>query len=376
MDAHRLCSVIDSLVKEQSRLEIDRKLERIQQTLDACVATPSPASDEHFRNALGDLQSVLRDCRTNDFVESHRRIVRAIEGDQVTGEGLARRLEVIADERPFLPARAKEELAKLAQELERYLETLSTARDSLFRLKVGPAERGVDEYELGILLSESVAQGDLACIVQEMKDWDRILKEFFPLITAKRANVSMRSYSSGNFELSIGLDRDGALALGTIIGGVYQMFRKVKANRAKAEELAEQNYPAEILSRMKQYEQQLVQREMKAIKESIKAHHLRTDVGRPKEREKALERGLRFLARRIREGVELELLGPSTPGAEIAPTGEERDEALTHHVRSALQAAARSPREPIHQKEKPRHMQLSQIASESGEADEAKPKAA
>ena len=60
------------------------------------------------------------------------------------------------------------------------------------------------------------------------------------------------------FELSVSLDRDGALAVGVVVACVYEMFGKVKANRDRAADLEKQGYPSEIVGRFTSYEQQLV----------------------------------------------------------------------------------------------------------------------
>ncbi|MHC4415181.1 MAG: hypothetical protein ACYS0G_07855 [Planctomycetota bacterium] len=367
MDAHRLRSVIDLIIDEHGRLEIEKKFARILETLDACISNPSPVGDVNFRTALESLVSALKGSRTNDFVESSRRILRSMEGERFTGDGLAERIQAIANVHPFLAAQAKDELAKVADGVQAYLGTLSSARANLAELKVSPATLAQDQYELGILLPYSVVQGDLVRVEKELKDWDEFFKAFFPVIAAKPADVSMRTFSAGNFELSVGLDRETALALGTVIGDIYKMFEQVKANRAKADDLSEQLYPPEIVDRVKAYEQQIVQQDMKAIKEKLVTRFIRREGGRRRETEKHVERGLRFLALRIREGVELELLGPSAADGAGA---EKPFRMQTHHVRAAMEMASRGEPAAKPRPERAPQMQLGQIAGEAGKQPE------
>jgi hypothetical protein len=148
--------------------------------------------------------------------------------------------------------------------------------------------------------------------------------------------VSLRTYSTERFELAVPLDRDGALALGVTIARIYEMFRKVRDNRERAEELEKQSYPSDIVGRLTAYEHELVGQQMKAIKEELTKRNVRRGAGKPKEVDKLLDKGLRFLAVRIREGVEVEIAGPRVTTEPVAESGPEP---VTHHVRAALHAA-------------------------------------
>ena len=145
MDAHRLRSVFDLLLAEHSRLEIDRKLARILQSLAECISNPSSASDGQFRAVLTDLLATLRRSATNDLVESDRRILAEIGGEQFTGEGLAETVLAIANERPFLAGRAKEAFVQLADELQSHLGAVGSVQASLSKLNVGPLQLASDE---------------------------------------------------------------------------------------------------------------------------------------------------------------------------------------------------------------------------------------
>jgi hypothetical protein len=368
MDAHRLRSIIDLLVAEHRRLEIDDKLARIQQTLDASAANPSAASDEQFRGALTALLSALRETRANDLVESERRILSRIGADRFNGSGLAERALEIANERPFLPARARAAFGDLAGEIDGYFEALSATQAGLENLSVEPLQRRDDAWELGILFPERLIEGDLRKLFAELEDWGECLRDFLPLFTGAPVWVSLRAYSTERFELMAPLDRDAALALGMALARIYQMFDKVSANRDRAGDLERDGYPSEIVSRLTGYEQQLIGRHLREIKEELAKNHLRRGAGKAKEVDRRLDKGLRFMAIRVREGVELEIAGPaSAPEAAGAETGAEP---VTHHVRAALLQARQArpePREP----EAPR-IPLSKIA----EAPEGEKKAA
>ncbi|MHC4767518.1 MAG: hypothetical protein ACYTEI_02265 [Planctomycetota bacterium] len=372
MDAHRLRSVIDLIIAEHRRLEVYQQLTWIQQKLDDCTANPCSESDEQFRSALTGLLTELRGTAINDLVESDRRILSRIEGDRVAGTGLAERALEIANERPFLPARAKATFAKLAAEVENRVQALSATQTGLRELNVDPVRRDADSWELGILLPQRLIAGDIEKLLGELQDWNRIVKELVPLFTTGSAPVSLRTYSSECFELAVPLDRDGALALGVAVARVYEMFHKVRDNRQRAEELEKQSYPSDIVGRLTAYEQQLVGQQMKAIKEELKKRHVRRGAGKPKEVDKLLDKGLRFLAVRIREGVEVEIAGPR---AATEPAAESGPEPVTHHVRAALHAArlAKPTAAPDKKQDKKRASRPDKKPDEQQAAPEAEP---
>jgi hypothetical protein len=344
MDAHRLRSVIDLLIAEHRRLEIDSKLVRIQQTLDESASNPCAASDEQFRGALTALLAALRETQANDLVESDRRILAQMDGNRFSGGGLSERALAIANERPFLAARAKAAFGELAAEVESCFQALSATQAGLAKLNVEPLVCSDDSWELGILLPDSLIQGDLQKLLAELKDWGDSFKELLPLFTAGPVWVSLRTYTTDRFELMVPLDRDGALALGLVVARIYRMFRKVRAHRDRAGDLEKEGYPSEIVSRLTAYEQQLVGKHLKAIKEELTKRHVRAGVAKPKEVDKLLDKGLRFMAIRIREGVEVEIVGPA--GADETQITEAGADPVTHHVRAALQRARQAKPEP------------------------------
>lgn len=341
MDVHRLCSVIDLVIAEHNRLSIDHRFGQIFQTLDACVSNPGSQSDERFRSALTSLLTALRRSRTNDLVESGRRILRRIGAERLTGDALAERVLAISNERPFLAARAREVYLKLAEELAGVLATLAAAKASMQEMHLESAQMTEDEYELGILLSNELAPGELVRIISELNDWAQLLQGFLPAISGKAPVVCLRSYSSGCFELSVGLDRDGALGMGMIITGLDELFRRVRGNREKAAELARQGYPVDMVERFKSYEQEIIQAGMKGIKEELVTRHLRPGTRRPRELDKLVERGLRTLAIKFREGASLEIVGPAVVDLteEAAMAAEDPARTMPHHVRAALRTA-------------------------------------
>jgi hypothetical protein len=323
MDAHRLRSVIDLIIAEHRRLNVYQNLARIVDTLQQGASSPSAEADEQFRGALTELLAALRDSRVNDLVESDRRILARIDGKQLAGCGLGERVLEIANERPFLPARAKTMFARLATELEQRYQVMSAVQAGLLDLNVDPVRWDDDTYELGILLSESVIKGDLQNLLGELKEWNQGLRDLLPLLTTRAVEVSLRTYSTERFELSVPLDRDGALALGLVVARIYEMFEKVNANRDRAVDLERQGYPSEIVGRITSYESHLINHQLKVIKDELTQRHVRKGAGKRKEIDKRLDKGLRYLAIRIREGIDLELIGPTvgveSAGAESGP---------------------------------------------------------
>ena len=210
-------------------------------------------------------------------------------------------------------------------------------QSGLLDLNIKALRWDADAYELGILLPESVIKGDLQNLLGELKEWNQSLRGLLPVLTTRAVEVSLRTHSTERFELSVPLDHDGASALGMVVARVYEMFGKVIANRERAVDLEKQGYPSEIVGRIKSYETQLINQQLKAIKQELTQRHVRRGAGKRKEIDRLLDKGLRYLAIRIGEGVALELVGPTIDADPV--TAEAGADAVTHHVRAALRMA-------------------------------------
>ncbi len=377
MDAHRLRSVLDLIISEHTRLGIDAKFAELLQALSACVSKPSSRSDERFRSSLIEMLTALRRARTNDFVESNRRVLVEIQGERITGNGLAERILQVTKERPFLPDRARDIYVDIADDLQRRLGACAATRAAFNELNLGPVTMDPDEYELGLLLPDNLVRGDLARLYKELTDWNRMFRELMPIVSSKPAVVVLRTFTANRFELCVKLDRRGALAIGTMVAGIYELGRKVQSNREKSAELERDDYPADIVRRMVEYEKTMVPLEIKAIRTLVASKFL-GDAGRRKDVARVLDRSLRFMAMRMREGVEVEVLGSMT-GDAVAVVDTVLP--VTHHVRAALHAAAiskpksapskrqtqASPAVAAARDEKAPQMPLSEITGESDE---------
>ncbi len=377
MDVHRLRSVIDLIISEHARLGIDAKLAHLLQALGACASKPSSRSDERFRTSLIELLTALRRARTNDFVESNRRILVEIHGERITGNALAERIRQVANERPFLAERARDAYVDIADDLQRRLGACAATRAAFDEFNLRPVTLEPDEYELGLLLPDSLVRGDLARLYKELTDWNRMFRELMPVVSSLPAAVVLRTFTASRFELSVKLDQRGALAIGTMVAGIYELGRKLQANREKSAELERDNYPADIIRRMVEYEKTMVATEIKAIRKLVVSKFLGAR-GQRKDVEKVLDRSLRFMALRMREGVEVEVLGPMTGDAIVAV---DTAPPITHHVRAALHAAGLSkptatstkdepyvsPEVAAAREEKAPQMPLSKITGETDE---------
>ncbi len=384
MDAHRLRSVMDLIISEHARLGIDAKLAALLQALISSASKPSSKSDERFRSSLMELTGALRRARTNDFVESNRRVLVEIQGERITGNGLAERILQVANDRPFLASRARDTYVELADDLQRRIGACAAARVAFDQLNVGPVKLSNDEYELGLLLPDSLVRGDLARLYKELTDWNRMFHELMPAVSSEPPAVVLRTFTASRFELSMKLDRRGALAIGTMVAGIYELGRKVQSNREKSAELERDNYPADIVGRMVEYEKTMVPQEIMAIRKHVTSKFL-GGGGRRRDVERVLDRSLRFMAQRMREGVEVEVLGPMIGDAVAAfeqPTkAGETSRPVTHHVRAALHTAGIanpkatqtkeqpevSPALAAAREEKPPQMPLSKITGETDE---------
>jgi hypothetical protein len=335
MDAHRLRSVVDFLIAEHRRTEIAQRFTRIEEGLEKAAAKPSAEADERFRSAFTDLLAALRDSRTHDMIESDRRIVAEIGGSRYTGWGLAERVLEVANERPFLPGRAKSLFSNIAAELEAWQNGLVSVQAGLSFLDIGPRAADGGLWELGILLPERLIKGDAGNVVHEISAWDEQLKTLLPLFSEGMVTVALRTNTTERFELSVLLDRERALALGTIVARVYEMFQEVRLNRRRAEDMEKHGYPSEVVGKVTGYEQRLINEGLQGLRAKLTQRLVRKNAGKPREIERRLDASLRFIAVRVREGVDVELTGPAPANA----TRDANADPVTHHVRTALLAA-------------------------------------
>ncbi len=368
MEASRLRFVLNQYLSEHQRLQLDQGFSNVVAALKRSTQAPSPETEAEFQAALKQLRETLSRSRTGEFVESARRILESIGGAKFNRDGLEEEINEIVSESPFLPAQATKRFQSLANELTAFVGKVTAARDSLAAINIECEPLGEGEYELGVLIPESVTKNDLDEIAKGLKDWNQTLKDLLESITGKAPRIDVRGASSGSFDLFISLDTDGALALSMVVGGIIWMYQRIQKAREKKDELKAEGYSEKMIQAAEEHEEEIRKEELLNIKKKLLAQYPINDEGRRNELEPRIKKHIEFIAESIRKNVDVEVSGPPTTdddeAAEIA-TPELDHRMMSHHVRGALTSALRQL-----QRVRESPAQLPQNASGSGVAED------
>jgi hypothetical protein len=165
---------------------------------------------------------------------------------------------------------------------------------------------------------------DLIAINSHLEQWERVVRHFSELATAKSpAEIRVAAVSSGSFEIYLSLDLDGAKAIGTVVASLVGAFIAVSQVRKVREEMEKNNYPKKMITDATEHEQGLLKNAVQeATDAALKACSQSLEPTRINELKTAIKLDVHFIAKSINEGVDVEVSPPLLPeGQEATANG-------------------------------------------------------
>ena len=198
MDASRLQLVIMTVMDEFEAIKLPEHIKLVAASLDNLVKTPSAESEAAYQEAVTNLKNMIALSSFPDMVESSRQILEAIGGADLVGDGLVAKVNSILESR-LLPSQAHQEFNGLATKMNKFLATIKDAENQLSTLGIKHTTLESQEYELGVLIPESVHGNSFQEINEELKIWYQILKNFNEVL-GRGPDLRVRSIETGSLE--------------------------------------------------------------------------------------------------------------------------------------------------------------------------------
>ena len=192
-----------------------------------------------------------------------------------------------------------------------FLEKCVNIKKDLETLNIGPVYQQKDKFELGIHIPSNSKFTELKEIEKSFKNWNFLLKTLSELTNNEHSNPKISFVSNGSIEFFIENSFEVAISVGYIMEKlvkVYLNIDKIRKHRKELEKLGIKKSESEII---KKQEKEIIKNNFEQTKNELIAKYKENlDEGRVNEISTALMSGIKFVARTINNGIEIEIIPP------------------------------------------------------------------
>lgn len=310
MDASRLRSVAESLLKEEDALGLTAKLQAITNSLMNMSSQPGqPAYQTQLSQALQELEMSRAGLRVSHdpvFAE----YVDAIAATPYFTEAMIDTVKQSIANNGMTPATAQQQIQKLLTDRTQYVTSIKTLVDALKIVKIETENVQPGEAEVGFRLPRELFKNELDGWIVELRQIERVVRAFAELATGSVAPIEIGELSSTDPLIFLLLAPSTAGAIAKAVSWSLDQWKKVEDIREVRNKTAKASsgFGGSFDDLVADFDKRI----QAGIDQAISQHaenlvQLRQEAGRGHEQVNDIAFGLRYLISRIERGMTVEL---------------------------------------------------------------------
>ena len=222
------------------------------------------------------------------------------------------------------PASALTALQAYVSQVNQFRATCTQARQGLTALNIKPDVLVGDQAEVGVLLPRTLTGGHLGALTGQLRRWNSILRGFTELAGADEREITVRMLSTGSEQIflltSIGV---ATVFILPVIERVLDLYKKILDIQKARKELERLGAPVEESQRVKEHEKKLVEDSIAGLAKELMARAETTvPPGRKGELENHLTISIRYMARFVDQGGDVEVTVAPPPREDYVPPAD------------------------------------------------------
>jgi hypothetical protein len=320
MNAERLRGIVDFLLGVEEKEHFQDKLNNLRSATDALVGNPADQNAQrNAATALGELETAVNSFYDALSPAQQKNITEAKAGEYFS-RAMAAELSSTFAKSGMTPAVVQQQIQKLIQNRQEYLDLLRTTQSNLDLLGIRENVLVPGEVEIGFVIPRELFGDNLGDLQDELKTLNSIIRTFYEISNITPEPVVVRQVSTSDFVIFLEIAVPVLLLMGKIITWCIETIKSTLeirniVNSAKAASLD----PTLIESLEKQVEKKIETEVASKVKEMLTAYQ--GDPHRKTHLEGRLERSLDQLLERVANGVtvEIRMLPPAAKDGDVDP---------------------------------------------------------
>jgi len=328
MDTGILLTVIDDLLEDEKDNKINTHLNNLKTGL-----TQSKSNQANAGKVISDNINNIKENATKGFYErftrSYFKTLDEIGGDIYFGEKLLSKVDGIFETEQYSVDNQIKEISKLHSERVAFLKKLTETKNNLEFLNQEQHYHTDETYEIGIIIPDQNNLHYAKALEDTIHNWNLILKGLSELTGDGTEDIKIERVYNGCIEFIIEQVFNVASSLGDIMKELVWIYFTIDKVKNHLKGLKKEGVPQKDLKPIEDSQAKKVEEEIDKLTDKIiKEYKVKDlDKGRENELRTQLKQGIKYIAKTLEKGVEVEII-PPYDSSEDEPI-EEKDDAET-----------------------------------------------
>jgi hypothetical protein len=305
MDASRLLEVLDRIEPELTAL--DTPLSELASHLSTQRSNPGTDYSAQITGVNSAVVGILSSSVVNAMPRSQLDILEQIGGTKFLGQTGLEEFKRLFESSTLGWATTAASVEAYRTQFVAFRTKVSTVRTGLRELGIKPHEVGSGDFEVGILIPESITDSTLKQLTNWFEEWNAIVRTFAEVAGYKDREVEVAGLATGTHELFLSVGLHTASYLAMTIAAVTTWYKQILEIRRLRQQLEEHEAPTAETSAVRAHEQTLLKRHIDDLVAEVMAKTEITDKGRINELETQLTISVKQIARFIDKGGDVEV---------------------------------------------------------------------
>lgn len=316
MEASRLLEVLEDIEAETDG-GLTRHLSTLLQQYTSARDSPTVDNTPTIQSSFATLVNYIDQGKFSQYPPSKKKVLDAIGGDNRLGHGLQERLTGLLSIQGQTTAGIVTALTTLQSDIATFKKSCAQTRTGLKALGITPHIIPTGEFEVGVLIPETLVDRKLSSVLKELGTWNSIVRGFQEVADEEEREVTVSGLSSGSYETYIPLGMAAATYLSLTINKVLEWYLKILEIRMKRQEFRDLGAPVDEVTAIQKHEKEFIEKNIKELaKEIVKSAQPKTDAPRRHELETHISISIKQITRVVDRGGTVEVT--STPPEVIA----------------------------------------------------------
>ncbi len=308
MNIERLHAIAIAIITDIKNTKTDSTLQQLVTSLQNQVNQPqSPQFQQQVSQHLTTLYASLTNAPSNNFSPAWKQALKELGVHDLLGANLSNHVREIFERNQITPSVALQELQSLHKQLVSCKTSLEQVISSFQQLKIGAEKLEPGQCELGILVPRKAINNELNEFAHDLSELNEILGTFSELTTRNRPGFQIRSISSSDLNVFLGMLPVVAAGIAVAVERVVGVYKQILEIRKLHGELKNQGVPNKDIKGVLNYANNMMKDEIeKLVPELLDKYYDNKDKERRNELATQLRFSLNKIAKRIDKGYSVE----------------------------------------------------------------------
>jgi molybdopterin converting factor small subunit len=311
MDTGILLRLIDDLIDDENEFKLNTNLNTLKTGLTQSK-TNQPTAGKTIADNVALLKKNAISGYYERFTKSYFKTLEEIGGLDFFGENLLNKIDEIFEKEQYSVDNQIKEITKLHSERVAFIKKITETKTNLDFLNQEAHFHTDETYEIGIIIPD---QNDLH-YAKEFEDsihnWNLIIKGLSELTGNGTEDIKIERVHNGCIELIIEQVFNVAASLGDILKELVSTYLIIEKVRNHIKGLKKEGVSQKNLKPIEDSQAEKLEEAVEKLTEKIIKEYKVKDLekGRENELKTQLKKGIKYIAKSLEKGVEVEIIPP------------------------------------------------------------------